>query len=345
MRTSLSAFHLSLTILLGLLVCSSGIHAEQTSWWQRVDIYALLGVAQVTAEPETGGSIAISFDDSNTPTLDKSLVGGEGRDSRNYLSSGTLGARIHQTQHLSWGVEMHRYSFSDSVSTVPLDAPGVTPLPNFATYRETSTLKLEANDLAATVRYSRWRVTLDGLYGERTGSFLATAGIEAFGVFTAGNFINMTLANGSSFKGDGPVYGYGLSIGVPRTTVSLFGRYKRADLEGLSNSFGRAVGTVASPPSPPLVGASTVTRNNAQAESKIIDLEYGLQFEFNPSPEGVQSIVRLSYLETTWTLNGLPTGGSTFGGTIANLTTNSFANAGLGKATVRGYGAAVGVMF
>ncbi|MFN3714876.1 MAG: hypothetical protein ACK4SX_14565 [Alcanivoracaceae bacterium] len=345
MRTSRSAFHLISTSMLGLLVYSGSIQAEQTTWWQRADIYAALGVSHVEAAPETGGSIGMSFDDSSTPTLDKSLIGGEGLDSRHYLPSGTLGARIHLTQRLSWGVEMHRYSFSDAESAVPLDAPGVTPLPNSATFLETSTFKLKAHDLAATVRYSRWNVTLDGLYGERSGSFLSTSSMDAFGVFTASNFINMTLANGSSFKGDGQLYGFGLSIGVPRTTVSLFGRYKRADLEGRSNSFARAVGTVASPTSPPLVGASTVTRNNARAESIIQDYEYGLQFDFIPSEDGVQSFVRLSYLETRWELNGLPTGSSGFGGTIGNLTADSFANAGLGKATLRGYGAAVGVMF
>jgi hypothetical protein len=344
MPTPRSAFHLSSTVVLGLLVCISA-QADEATWWQRVDIYAAVGVIDVKAEPDTGGNITMSFDDSDTPALDKSLIGGEGRTSHDYLPIGTLGIRIHQTQHLSWGVEMHRYSFSDAVSTVPRDAPGVTPQTNFATYVETSMFKLKADDLAATARYSRWNVTLDGLYGEREGSFEARSDMQAFGVFTSGNFINMALSNGSSFDGDGRLYGYALGIGVPRTPVSFFGRYKRADLDGRSDSFGRAVGTVASSPNPPLAGAATVTRNNAKAEARIRDYEYGLQFDFNPSQDGVQSFLRLSYMETRWKLNGLPTGGAGFGGTIADLTTNSFSSAGLGKGTLKGYGVAVGVMF
>lgn len=76
------------------------------------------------------------------------------------------------------------------------------------------------------------------------------------------------------------------------------------------------------------MGAATVTRNNAEADAKRHDMEFGLQYDFAPSAR-IGSFVRLSYTMTELKIRGAPTGGAGFGGTIGTLTTNSFSSAGM----------------
>jgi len=310
---------------MGLLVSASSMAADET-WWQRIDGYASISAATVKATPDTGGNITLSYNDVDTAGVDKSVVGGHGRKTSHYLPTGTLGARFNLTSSWTLGLELQGYSFSDGVSTVPLDAPGTTPLANFATFRETSLFKMDAADITTTLGYSRWNGTVELLSGYRSGSFETRAEIESFGVFTTGNFVNVALSNGASFKGKGPVAGLRLKYTPPQFPVSVVARYKFSKLDGRSDSFGRSVGTVASSPSAPLVGAATVTRNDAKAKAEVHDQEYGLQYDFGGA--ALKSFVSVTYTLTRLNLNGLPTGGAGFGGTIQDLTTNSFSAAG-----------------
>jgi hypothetical protein len=309
---------------MGLVISASAMAAEG-SWWQRVDGYVSISAAAVKATPDTGGNITLSYNDVDTAAVDKAVIGGHGRKTSHYLPTGTLGARFNQTENFTWGLELQGYSFSDGVSTTPLDSPTVTPLPNFATFRETSLFKMDASDITATAGYSRWNATAEVVAGYRSASFETRAEIESFGVFTTGNFVNVALSNGAAFKGSGPVAGLRLKYTPPQFPVSVVARYKYSKLDGKSDSFGRAVGTVASSPSAPLVGAATVTRNDADAKADIHDQEYGLQYDFGGA--SVSSFVSVTYTMTKLKLNGPPTGGAGFGGTIGDLTTNSFSSA------------------
>lgn len=313
-----------------LLVVGGGpvaVSAEQP-WWQRIDGYAMLGAASVRATPDSGGRITTTFNDSGTAELDKSLLIEGGRKSDAYLPSGTLGARFQQTEDFSWGLELEAFSFSDGFAGTALDAPGTTPLTNFATYREESLFKLQGADITATAGYSRWGLTAEGQAGWGGGTFRARSELFSFGVFTTGNFVNLNLSNGTTFKGDGLVYGLRLQYAIPRLPVGLFGRYKNSKLKGETTAFGSSAGTVASSPSAPLVGAATVTRADAKATGTREDLEFGLQYDFVPAAR-ISSFVRLSWTQSDLKIRGLPTGGAGFGGTIGTLTTNSFSNAGM----------------
>lgn len=332
---------------LALLGCSWSVpvSAEQGAWWQRIHAYATAGVAGVKADPDTGGNVTMSFSDTTAPGVATlQMVGGNGHITQSNMPHGTVGLRFNLRENLNLGAELYDSAFNDHWKGYP----GLANPPSgseFATETETGSIRLETTDLVATASYSLWHVTLEGLYGKRTGSFDAEGEIEAFGVFTTGNFVNVSMSNGSAFTGDGDVYGYGLSLKVPRTPFSLYTRYRKAELEGESDSFGRSVGTVASSPSAPLVGAATVTRDNARSSADIEDAEYGLQYDFEMTKSRYKSFVRLSYLKQKWELDGPPTGGAGFGGTIGELTTNAFAAAGLGNAELKGASLAVGVQF
>jgi hypothetical protein len=323
---SKSIFSLLAVVTAG--ACSSAAMAAEEGWWQRIDGYATIGTVYARARPDNGGTITASFNDSGTAAVDKSLRIEGGRDSRHYLPTGTVGARFNLPWDLTAGVELQGYSFSDTVQAPPRDAPGTTALPNFATYRETAQFKMDGSDITATVGYSRWNLTAEGVVGLRHGSYFARSELYSFGVFTTGNFVNLNLSNGTTFKGDGMVYGLRLAYAVPRTPLRVLARYKYSKLDGKTDAFGSAAGSIASSPSAPLVGAATVTRNDADAKGKTRDLEYGLQYDFAPSAR-VSSFVSLTYSETRLDIRGLPTGGAGFGGTIGTLTTNSFAQAGM----------------
>ena len=105
---------------------------------------------------------------------------------------------------------------------------------------------------------------------------------------------------------------------------------------GHSDSYGRAVGAVASSPSAPLVGAATVTRNNADSNLVISEFQLGVQFEFALRRIPANAFFRTALDYQYWDINGPPTGGAGFGGTIGNLTTNSFSSAGLGDTQLVG---------
>jgi hypothetical protein len=124
------------------------------------------------------------------------------------------------------------------------------------------------------------------------------------------------------------VYGLRLAYALPRLPIVVLGRYKHATLKGETDAFGSAAGTVASSPSTPLVGAATVSRNNSEATGKRQDMELGLQYDFAPAAR-FSSFVRVSYTQTELKIRGRATGGAGFGGTIGDLTTNSFSTAGM----------------
>ena len=99
-------------------------------------------------------------------------------------------------------------------------------------------------------------------------------------------------------------------------------------------SYGKSYGTVAgsigssaggftiSPPSAPLLGAASVTQTFAP--ENLIGTSIGGGFEFKATDE---LSIRGEYLRDTYTWSHLPIGGAGFGGTIGNITTNSFAAA------------------
>jgi hypothetical protein len=327
--------------------------AADESWWQRIDGYASIGTAHVRARPDNGGTITASFNDSGTVDVDKSLLIAGGRNSSHYLPIGTVGARFRQTGDFTWGLELQGYSFSDTVQAPPRDAPGTTPLANFSTFRETGQFKMDGSDITATASYSRWNITAEGQVGLGSGTYFARSELYSFGVFTTGNFINLNLSNGTAFKGDGLVYGLRLAYAIPQFPLQVLARYKHSKLDGKTDAFGSAAGSVASSPSAPLVGAATVTRNDADATGKLDTLEYGLQYDFSPGAR-TSSFVSVTYTDTSLKIRGLPTGGAGFGGTIGTLTTNSFAQAGMASTTpmvgkargsLKGFKLTVGVGF
>src|SRR5205085_190558 len=158
-----------------------------------------------------------------------------------------------------------------------------------------------------------------------------------------GNFVNLTLQNGFSFDGTGGTGGLlgRRQIGNSPFQFVLGGRFSY--LGGHTDSFARADGTVASSPSAPLVGAATVRRMEGEAHATISELQTGVQVDMPLAYVPASAFFRTTLEYQNWCIHGLPTGGAGFGGTIGEITTNSFASAGLGRANLIGLSLATGI--
>jgi hypothetical protein len=323
-----------------LAATNEASNARRGTWFVAAELLYL------ETEADTGGQVTLTLNDNTTVGTDLSLLGANGIEAFDYAPRATLGWRWNHPCGGSAGVQTRFFKLEDRFAGRATLAPGTTPLANFATDSETENLELYTADLEAAFGYTRWGFTAEGTYGKRWAHFDADGEIEVFGVFTSGNFVNLQFSNGSAFEGDGPVMGLSLAYKIPRLPLSIFVGHRKSDLDGASNSFGRSVGSVASSPSPPLIGAATVRRSNeTQTDLEIDETRFGLQADFGAPDARVHSFVRLAYEKMEWELDGPPTGGAGFGGTIGDLTTNGFASAGLGGVDLDGWSLAIGLVF
>jgi hypothetical protein len=223
-----------------------------------------------------------------------------------------------------WAVIVRYWEMSDSATTAPATPAGQVNLPNFATIQEFNQVELKTFDVEGVRSFTLWGVKLDAAVGGRHASYSFRNNIEAFGVFTTGNFVNMDLSNGGSFEGDGVTYGLTARKQIADLPAFLFVSGRGSSLIGTSDTFARAVGTVASSPSSPLVGAATVRRNGADANATIAEFQAGLQAEFELKYLPAAAFFRAAFEYQYWNVDARNVGGAGFGGTINDLTTNSF---------------------
>jgi hypothetical protein len=292
-------------------------------------------------ESQTGGRTTLSFSDTTAPGIATvSFNDPGGVEDEGYAPRVWLGAQLTD----KWAVRGRYWRLSDSDQHVPELAPGTTPTgTEFATIFTTDRVEAWTADLEA-VRCADWGLwKVEGFVGGRQARFETDSDLLAFGVFTTGNFVNLTLQNACSFEGEGITYGGTLRRQIGRSNLYAFGGVRGSELYGHSNSMGRSDGTVASSPSAPLVGAATVARNGAEAVMGIFETQLGLELECPLQDVPANFFFRVAYEYQNWDIDGPPTGGAGFGGTIGELTTNSFARAGLGGMVLHGISIGTGL--
>ncbi|MCA9093669.1 MAG: hypothetical protein KDA68_09300 [Planctomycetaceae bacterium] len=288
----------------------------------------------------SGGQIAFSQSDTTAPGVATvAFRDGNGMTDTGYAPRLWIGRRFGEEK---WGIQSRYWHLSQSGAHFP-DASAPPTGTNFSTVTEADRLEAYTIDLEGVRSYQPGDWKIDTFLGARHASFDIDSQIHTFGVFTTGNFTNLFLANGSSFDGTGLTYGLAARRPISGSNFNLFASARGGSLWGQTDSYGRAAGAVASSPSAPLLGAATVTRNNAKADLQIAEIQVGL--EWNHALECVPAnfFCRTSYEYQYWNINGLPTGGAGFGGTIGELTTNSFSSAGLGDMRLNGFSFATGL--
>jgi hypothetical protein len=288
---------------------------------------------------DTGGRITASFDDSGTGGTEISFRTGTGvQDEFGIGSRFVVGRQITD----KWGIAGRYFHLEDTETGFPRLTPGTTPLPTFGTYTETDTLKMYSIDLEAVRSFNPGKTKIDATFGGRQASLDVDSLFHAFGVITTGNFANLNLSNGCAFDGAGITSGLNVRRQIGESCAFFYVGARGSKMWGHSDSFGHAAGAVASSPSAPLVGAATVTRNNADADLVTWEAQTGVQFEFPLAMLPATAFFRVGAEYQDWDINGPPTGGAGFGGTIGTLTTNSFSSAGLGDTELIGGSAAMG---
>ena len=289
-------------------------------------------------DARTGGRINLSYDDSGTAGVDYSIRDGNNSEGLAYTPRIWFGRQFGE----KWGIVVRYWNLSDFDTHRPELVPGQVNLPNFATKTEFDRARLYTFDVEAVRSFTPGDWKVDGTIGVRQASILADAKIDTFGVFTTGNFVNLSLSNGFRFDGAGVTSALTGRRQIGGTNASLILGARASHMWGHTDSFGRVAGSVASSPSAPLVGAATVTRNNAVAEMTIAEFQVGIQWDFALESLPMTTFFRTTFEYQNWSVNGPPTGGAGFGGTIGTLTTNSFSRAGLGEAQLYGLGLAAG---
>jgi hypothetical protein len=289
----------------------------------------------------TGGIITASFSDTTAPGVStEAFVDGDGLDRFAFAPRLWVGRQFNE----KWAFVGRYWDLSASSLHEPDHNPAIPSTgTNFATFEQGDTAHLYTGDLEFVRSFDPWGWKIDASGGVRAAHVDARSDFLGFGVFTTGNFINLTLQNGFEFDGVGGTGGLlgRRQIGDSPFSLVLGGRFSY--LGGFTESFGRSDGTVADSPSAPLVGAATVTRDEARAHATISEFQAGLQADYPLAFVPASAFFRTTFEYQNWAIHGKPTGGAGFGGTIGELTTNSFASAGLGDAHLLGVSIAVGL--
>lgn len=273
-------------------------------------------------DARSGGRVTLTLDDSDTAGTDASFRDGDGIENFSYAPRIWIGRQFGER----WGTVVRFWQLTDYETTLPERTPGTTQLTNFATFGATNHAQLQTFDIEGIRTFTPGRWKLDGSLGARYGSFDVDSAVTGFGVFTSGNFINLAFSNGTQFSGTGITGGLLARRQLGNSCAHVFLGARGSALWGLSDSFSRTVGTVAASPNAPLVGAATVTRNNAVASATIAELQVGLELDFQLHPWPVHAFFRTAFELQHWDIDTLPTGGTGFGGTISDLTVNGFSS-------------------
>lgn len=303
--------------------------------------YAGAEVSVLDIHARSGGLITLSQSDTTAPGVSTAAyMDGNGLESIGFAPRMLLGRKFGP----NWAIQGRYWSLSKSLTHSPDGNPNIPSTgENFSTTYEIDQFQAYLIDLEAvySLTYDEWQ--LDTFLGARHASYNTESLIHTFGVFTTGNFTNLLLSNGNGFDGTGATFGFTIRRPLYFPHTYAFFSARGSAMQGHTDSYGRSAGAVASSPSAPLVGAATVRREDADAELYIGEFQLGVEWEYRLKCLPAYVFLRTSYEYQDWNIMGKPTGGAGFGGTIGELTTNSFASAGLGDIQLQGVTFATGL--
>lgn len=311
----------------------SSMDCREPFWYSGVEM------TYVNIDARTGGQITLSQSDTTAPGIASvSILDGNGLNDRGFAPRLWVGHRFGE----KWAVQARYWNLNRNISHFPNQSAPPTGT-NFATFTEVDRMDASALDVEAVRSFHPGDWKIDAFVGGRHATLGVDSQIHDFGVFTTGNFTNLVLANGFGFDGTGVTYGLSVRRKIGDTNAFVFASARGSTLAGYSDSYGRAAGTVASSPSAPLVGAATVRRNNAKSDLYIAEIQMGVEWNYELKNYPANFFFRTGYEYQDWNIVGPRTGGAGFGGTIGELTTNSFSSAGLGDMQLHGVSFATGL--
>lgn len=290
------------------------------------------------ADVTTGGRTTLSIDDSDTAGTDLQLVNDQALDQFTYAPRIWFGRQFNE----KWAIVGRFWMLNDSSVSPATPAPGANNLTNFMTIWDAGQVEMYTGDLEGVRSFQVGRWKIDGTCGARYASFYSETSLNAFGVFTSGNFSQLYFSSLSSFEGAGVTGSLTLrrQLGDSHWSIYLSGR--GSELGGRSVSRARESGTVAVSPNSPLLGSATVTREDDEATMSIGELQAGVQWDFALQRLPASGFARIGLEHQHWNIDSLPVGGVGFGGTLSDLTVNSFTSAGHGDTSLLGFAISMG---
>jgi hypothetical protein len=309
----------------------------RTSYWFAGAEFTFMGV-----NAASGGHVVLTHSDTTAPGV--ATVGfrdGDGIAEMTYAPRFWLGRQLGE----NWGVRGSFFALEANQSRDPQRNPLVPSTgTNFGTFTNWGDVEMSSLDLDVVRSFylsDNW--LLDVFGGVRHSSFDCTSGLESFGVFTTGNFVNLWLESGCQFDGTGPSLGFSSRSRLGNSNLYLLWSGRGSALSGRSDIYARAVGTIASSPSAPLVGAGNDAESNVPSTLHIIESQLGLQYEFGVMDRPFNCFVRCAFEVQHWQIDNGEVVDSGFGGTIGEISTNSRAFGGAGSATLVGLGISTGL--
>lgn len=292
----------------------------------------------LNADVTTGGQTTLSMDNSNTVGTDLQVVDNQALDQFTYAPRIWFGRQFNE----KWGLVGRFWMLNDSSVAPPTPAPGSANQPNFMTMWDDGQVEMYTTDLEGVRSFQLGRWKIDGTCGARYASFYSETSLNAFGVFSSGNFSQLYFNSLSSFEGAGVTGSLMMrrQLGDSHWSIYLSGR--GSGLGGRAVSRARESGTVTASPSPPLLGAATVSREDDEATMSIGELQAGLQWDFNLQRLPANGFARIGLEHQHWNIDSLPVGGVGFGGSVPGLTVNSFTSANHGDASLLGFAISMG---
>jgi hypothetical protein len=271
----------------------------------------------------TGGQITMSFNNTNTPGTEVSLLGGNGiENGTGFAPRMWLGRQFNE----KWGVAARFWQLDTYVDKLPAATPGTVIGQNFLTMSEIGRTKLYTVDLEGIRSFEIGNTKFDATFGGRYASFRADSAMSAFGVFQSGSYAQISLSNFTSFEGPGVTYSLTGRRRLGDSPWHVFMSGRGSNLFGESDGYARVAGTLAVPPNAPLVGAATVTRNNYDTSASIFELQVGLECNYPLANLPMNVFIRGAFEYQYWTIMNPSVGGAGFGGTLANFQVNSFSS-------------------
>jgi hypothetical protein len=309
---------------------------DRSPYWYSGAEFLFMGV-----NANSGGQVTASFSDTTAPGVATySILDGQGV--TNFAAAPRLW--IGRQMSDNWAVRASYFAVSSNETRAPHTNPAIPVAgTNFGTFTSWGDVDLSAVDLDLVRSFymsDNWK--LDAFVGARYASFDIASGVDSFGVFTTGNFVNVNLQNNCQFDGAGPTLGFSSRTRLWDSNLFLLWSGRGSRIYGQADMFARSAGTVASSPSAPLVGAATVTAPDITSTLDVIESQLGLQYEFQLIELPFNCFFRCACEFQYWNVINNEAGGAGFGGTIGELTTNSFATSGPGDAMLLGLSVATG---
>ncbi|MBA3481537.1 MAG: hypothetical protein H0T51_06960, partial [Pirellulales bacterium] len=178
-------------------------HAAMANCRKSAFWFAGMETTLMNVNARSGGIITASFTDTTAPGVATSaFIDGNGVTDKFAYAPRIWGGRQFGER---WAVVGRFWNLETSDQNSPPAANPAIPTvgTNFATIFETDRAHLRTADVELVRSFQPGKWKIDGTLGARHAHIGVDSDFLAFGVFTTGNFVNLTLQNGFNFSGEG----------------------------------------------------------------------------------------------------------------------------------------------